>query len=91
MTDPNEKMRQEIQAMIQDELMRAWREGVVKGLETAQKMVIAVREEALSRISEIPENQREALQAQIAVLSGLADGIEISARQAAEPNQEGDH
>ncbi|QXG07471.1 hypothetical protein RitSun_103 [Mycobacterium phage RitSun] len=91
MTDPNEKMRQEIQAMIQDELMRAWREGVVKGLETAQKMVIAVREESLSRISETPENQREVLQAQIAVLSGLADGIEISARQAAEPNQEGDH
>ncbi|AKU45072.1 hypothetical protein QUICO_99 [Mycobacterium phage Quico] len=75
--------------MIQDELMRAWREGVVKGLETAQKMVIAVQEGALSRISEIPENQREVLQAQIAVLSGLADGIEISAHQAAEPNQEG--
>ncbi|QGJ88467.1 hypothetical protein PBI_EISH_98 [Mycobacterium phage Eish] len=74
--------------MIQDELMRAWRDGVIKGLETAQKMVIAVREEALSRISETPENQREVLQAQIAVLSGLAAGIETAAREVAEPNQE---
>lgn len=76
--------RETFQPMMREELMRAWREGMRDGLNMAHKMAGAVRDEVYKRrcYEDCPEEQREALDAQIVVLSGLMAGILNAAEEA---------
>lgn len=79
-----QELREMLQPMFRDELMRTWHEGVRDGLKMALKMAKAVRNECARRTSS--DRERIALEAQIVVLDGLMNGFLEAGKEAV--NQE---
>jgi hypothetical protein len=69
-------LRETLQPMLRDELMRSWRDGVSHGLKMAHNMAEAVRTEA-ARLSD----GSPGWEAQAAVLGGLMAGMLSAAEE----------
>ena len=80
-----QELRDSLQPMIRDELMKSWREGVSVGLKMAHKMADAVRDEVIRCGDGCSGEEGVGGGAQIAVLSGLMSGLLAAADEALIP------
>jgi hypothetical protein len=87
MMSDTQRLRESLQPMIRDELMRSWREGMQAGLKSAHDMAEAVRNEAAAHCTNaVTDCGRAECEAQIAVLSGLMSAFLAAAKQIGDPD-----
>lgn len=71
-----QELREFMEPLMRDELMRSWREGVQVGLKMAHSMAEAVRNEVARRVDPAHNDcERAEFEAQITVLRGLMEAF----------------